>query len=96
MKRQIVYEDLAEINGEALGEIGEAALDFLPTPAELAGEEMTVKVTLALSERSVTFFKALAQQRHSSYQRMIRRLLDAYSARQSVGSAGKPLAVREK
>ena len=52
--------------------------DFLPPPEELAFREEGVKVTLALSKRSVEFFKAEAGKRHTQYQRMIRKLLDAY------------------
>lgn len=52
--------------------------DFLPSPAELAYREEGVKVTLALSKKSVDFFKAEAAKNHTQYQRMIRRLLDAY------------------
>lgn len=39
------------------------------------GEE-GVKVTISLSRRSVEFFKDVAERNHTSYQRMIRRLLD--------------------
>jgi len=35
--------------------------------------------TLALSKRSVEFFKREAAKHHTQYQRMIRRLLDAYA-----------------
>jgi predicted DNA binding CopG/RHH family protein len=52
--------------------------DFLPSPSELAFREEGVKVTLALSNKSVDFFKAEASRHHTQYQRMIRRLLDAY------------------
>jgi predicted DNA binding CopG/RHH family protein len=52
--------------------------DFLPSPAALAFREEGVKVTLALSRKSVAFFKAEAEKHHTQYQRMIRRLLDAY------------------
>jgi predicted DNA binding CopG/RHH family protein len=38
-----------------------------------------VKVTIALSKRSVEFFKTEAQRHNTQYQRMIRRLLDAYA-----------------
>ncbi len=47
-------------------------------PAALAFEEEEIKVTLALSKRSVAFFKAEARKRGTPYQRMIRRLVDAY------------------
>lgn len=53
--------------------------DFLPSPEELAFSEETVKVTIALSKDSVEFFKAEAKKHNTQYQRMIRRLLDAYS-----------------
>ena len=52
--------------------------DFLPSPAELAFREEGVRVTLALSKKSIEFFKTEASKRHIHYQRMIRRLLDAY------------------
>jgi predicted DNA binding CopG/RHH family protein len=52
--------------------------DFLPSPAELAFREAGVKVTLALSKKSVEFFKSEAAKHHTQYQRMIRRLLDGY------------------
>jgi len=38
-----------------------------------------VKVTIALSKRSVEFFKTEARKHNTQYQRMIRRLLDAYA-----------------
>jgi predicted DNA binding CopG/RHH family protein len=40
-----------------------------------------VKVTIALSRRSVDFFKREARKNNTQYQRMIRRLLDTYTAR---------------
>lgn len=55
--------------------------DFLPSPAQLVADEDGIKVTISLSRRSVDFFKATAQQNHTSYQRMIRRLLDSYADR---------------
>jgi hypothetical protein len=53
--------------------------DFLPSPEELVVGEEGVKVTISLSRRSVDFFKDAAERNHTSYQRMIRRLLDAYA-----------------
>jgi predicted DNA binding CopG/RHH family protein len=52
--------------------------DFLPPPEELAFREEGVKVTLALSKKSVDFFKAEATKHHTQYQRMIRKLIDSY------------------
>jgi predicted DNA binding CopG/RHH family protein len=76
MSAKIKYTD------EPLGEI-RVIQDFLPSPAELAFREEGVKVTLALSKKSVEFFKAEASRHHTQYQRMIRRLLDAYVDRRS-------------
>jgi hypothetical protein len=55
--------------------------DFLPPPEELAFREEAVKVTIALSRRSVDFFKAQARRHDTQYQKMIRRLLDQYAER---------------
>ena len=52
--------------------------DFLPPPNELAFRDEGVKVTIALSRRSVEFFKSHAAKNRTQYQRMIRQLLDAY------------------
>jgi len=52
--------------------------DFLPPPEELAFREEGVKVTIALSKKSVDFFKSEASKHHTQYQRMIRRLIDTY------------------
>lgn len=53
--------------------------DFLPAPEELVFKEDTVKVTIALSRESIEFFKHEAEKHHTQYQKMIRRLLDAYT-----------------
>jgi len=71
MSKKITYTN------EPLGEY-EVVPDFLPPPAELAFREEGVKVTLALSEKSIDFFKFEASKHQTQYQRMIRRLLDAY------------------
>ena len=71
MRKKIAYTN------EPLGDI-EVVPDFLPAPAELAFREEGVKVTLALSRKSVEFFKLDASKHQTQYQRMIRRLLDAY------------------
>lgn len=62
---------------EPIGQV-EVISDFLPPPEELAFKEEGVKVTLALSKKSVDFFKSQASRHHTQYQRMIRRLLDRY------------------
>ena len=70
--------------------------DFLPPPHELAFRDEGVKVTIALSKRSVEFFKSHAAKNQTQYQRMIRQLLDAYVdthtrplTRRSTGTARK-------
>ncbi len=57
--------------------------DFLPSPEELALKDETVRVTIALSKASVEFFKCEAKKHNTQYQKMIRRLLDEYTAHQS-------------
>ena len=53
--------------------------DFLPPPEDLVFREDGVKITLSLTKRSVDFFKREAKKHDTQYQRMIRRLLDAYA-----------------
>lgn len=71
MSKRIKYSD------EPLGRL-RVIPDFLPDPKELAFREEGVKITLALSKRSVDFFKQEAARMGTRYQRMIRRLVDAY------------------
>jgi len=57
--------------------------DFLPSPEELVLKDETIKVTISLSKASVDFVKKEAKKYNTQYQKMIRRLLDEYEARQS-------------
>ncbi len=57
--------------------------DFLPPPEALIFRDEGVKITIALSKRSVEFFKGEARKHNTQYQRMIRRLLDAYAEQHS-------------
>ncbi len=52
--------------------------DFLPSPQELAFRDEDVQITITLGKKSVDFFKTEAAKGDRPYQRMIRRLLDAY------------------
>ena len=70
-------ETKIKYTNEPLGKV-QVVADFLPSPAELAFREEGVKVTLALSKKSIEFFKSEATKHHTQYQRMIRRLIDAY------------------
>jgi len=88
MSKRIKYTD------EPLGRV-KVVRDFLPPPAELAFREEGVKVTIALSKRSVDFFKREARKHGTQYQRMIRRLLDDYArahSRSLIRSTGRPRA----
>jgi hypothetical protein len=76
MTAKIRYTD------EPLGKL-KVVPDFLPAPEELAIREEGVKVTIALSKRSVEFFKREAERHGTQYQRMIRRLLDTYARHHS-------------
>ena len=72
MKTRIKYTN------EPLGN-PKVVADFLPSPEELAFQDEGVKITIALSKRSVDFFKSEAQKTNTQYQRMIRKLVDAYA-----------------
>lgn len=63
--------------------------DSLPPPEALAFREEGVKVTIALSKKSVEFFKSEAEKHHTQYQRMIRKLIDSY-----VDTYAEPLTSR--
>ncbi len=70
--------------------------DFLPSPAELAFRDEEVKVTIALSRKSVDFFKSEAAKTDTQYQRMIRRLLDAYVDAHAGDRTRRPARTRSK
>lgn len=80
---------------EPLGEV-RVVRDFLPPPEELAYREEGVKVTLALSKKSVDFFKAEAAKHHTQYQRMIRRLVDAYVEGYASAEEARPARTSRK
>lgn len=71
MKEKIRYTD------EPI-QLGRTIPNFLPPPDKLVFKEDGIKVTITLSTKSVYFFKMEAAKRGVQYQRMIRRLLDAY------------------
>jgi hypothetical protein len=53
--------------------------DFLPSPEELAGRTQRTKITLAVDDAALAFFKAEARRLGTSYQRMMRNLLASYA-----------------
>ncbi len=78
MKKKITYE-------KAPAGIGEMLLDaqlvegILPPPDQLVRKEPMVKVTISLSQKSVTFFKKKAKKQGVPYQNMIKSLIDKYT-----------------
>ncbi|NOX65984.1 MAG: CopG family transcriptional regulator [Chlorobi bacterium] len=76
MKKKIKYSN------EELGKV-EIVKDFLPRPEELVFKEDTVKVTLNLNKTSIEFFKKIAKEHGSQYQKVIRNLLDSYTSHYS-------------
>ncbi len=89
MSAKIKYTD------ERLGDV-KVVRDFLPPPEQLAFREEGVKVTLALSKKSVDFFKSEAAIHHTQYQRMIRRLVDAYVDSYAPPPPSRPARISRK
>ena len=73
MKKKIKYTD------EPMGDL-KVIRDFLPPPDQLVLKEDRVKVTISLSKGSVEFFKKEAKKQRTSYQKMIRRIIDVYTS----------------
>lgn len=63
---------------EPMGEL-RIVKDFLPPPDQLVLREDNVKVTISLKKSSVTFFKEQAKKQKTSYQKMIREVVDWYA-----------------
>jgi len=73
MKRKIKYSE------EPMGKL-RVIKDFLPPPDQLVLKEENVKVTISLKKSSIEFFKKQAKKQHTSYQRMIRQVIDWYTS----------------
>ena len=73
MKSKIKYTD------ERMGKL-KVVRDFLPSPEQLVLKEDRVKVTISLSKSSIDFFKKEAKRNRTSYQRIIRHLIDLYAS----------------
>jgi predicted DNA binding CopG/RHH family protein len=73
MKSKIKYTE------EPMGEL-RIIKDFLPPPDQLVLREENVKVTISLKKSSIEFFKEQAKKHHTSYQRMIRQVIDWYTS----------------
>ncbi len=73
MKRKIKYTE------EPMGEL-RVIKDFLPPPDQLVLKEENVKITISMKKSSVEFFKKKAEEQHTSYQKMIRNVIDYYAS----------------
>jgi hypothetical protein len=73
MKRKTKYTD------EPMGET-RIVEDFLPSPDQLILKEENIKVTISLNKSSVDFFKEEAKKHNTSYQKMIRKVIDLYAS----------------
>jgi hypothetical protein len=73
MKNRIKYTN------EPMGEL-RVVKDFLPPPDQLILKDENVKVTIALKKSSIDFFKKEAKKQHTSYQKMIRQVIDWYAS----------------
>ena len=73
MKTKIKYTE------EPIGEL-RIVKDFLPSPDQLVVKEENVKITISLKKSSVAFFKEQAKKHKTSYQKMIREVVDWYAS----------------
>lgn len=73
MKTKIKYSE------EPMGEL-RVVKDFLPSPDQLVLREDHLKVTISLKKSSIDFFKKQAKKHKTSYQKMIREVVDRYAS----------------
>ena len=73
MKTKIRYTE------EPMGEL-RVVKDFLPSPDQLVLKEDNIKVTISLKKSSIDFFKDQAKKHRTSYQKMIREVVDWYAS----------------
>jgi hypothetical protein len=73
MKSKIKYTE------EPMGKL-KVVRDFLPRPDQLVLKEENVKITISLKKGSIDFFKKEAKKHHTSYQKMIRQVIDWYAS----------------
>ena len=64
---------------EPMGEL-KVVKDFLPSPDQLVLKEDNIKVTISLKKSSIDFFKEEARKHSTSYQKMIREVIDRYAS----------------
>ena len=73
MKSKIKYTE------EPMGHL-KVVKDFLPPPDKLVLKEDNIKVTISLKKSSISFFKEQAKTQKTSYQKMIREVVDWYAS----------------
>jgi predicted DNA binding CopG/RHH family protein len=64
---------------EPMGDL-KVVKDFLPPPDQFVLREDNVKITISLKKSSITFFKEQAKNQKTSYQKMIREVVDWYAS----------------
>ena len=79
MKKKIKYSDVPP-GGEPVGE-HKRIKDFLPPPEELVLKGNYSSITIPLSRSSLDFFKQQAKKYNTTYQQLIRNILDDYVKR---------------
>jgi len=82
-KKTIKYSNAPKDVAEAI-EKSKIIADFLPSPDELVLKEKVRKITINLSEKSLSFFKNSAKKHHVPYQNMIKKVLDRYTEHYNV------------
>jgi len=70
---------------ESMGDL-RVVKDFLPPPDQLVLKEESVKVTISFKKSTVDFFKKEAKKQKTSYQRMIRQVIDWYASHYQKGA----------
>ncbi len=79
MKNKIKYTE------EPMGDL-KIVKDFIPQPDQLVLKEVNVKVTISLKKSSISFFKEEAKKQRTSYQKMIREVVDWYASHYQKGA----------
>lgn len=80
MKKKTRYSEAPRSVVEAL-DASEPIDDTFPPPGKLIFKRPSIKVTLALSQESVEFFKKRAKDHRVPYQAMIREVVQRYAER---------------
>ena len=79
MKNKTKYSE------EPMGDL-KIVKDFIPQPDQLVLKEVNVKVTISLKKSSIVFFKEEAKKQRTSYQKMIREVVDWYASHYQKGA----------